>query len=188
MGSASNLSNRFRVYYSLLSIENILSKSQSYILSAILKYGYSKFTLEILEYCDPKDVIKREQYYLDLLKPEYNILKTAGSSFGRVHTAESKAKITLALKGELNPMFGRKHSDESRKIMSDKKLGKPRPSGSGTPPQKIEVIDNENNTTTIYNSIAEAGKTIGVKPALISQYFSKNQIKPHKKRFIFRRI
>jgi len=25
--------------------------------------------LEILEYCDSKDLIKREQYYIDLLNP-----------------------------------------------------------------------------------------------------------------------
>jgi len=30
--------------------------------------------LEILEYCDPLNIISREQYYLDNLKPEYNIL------------------------------------------------------------------------------------------------------------------
>jgi group I intron endonuclease len=47
----------------------------------LLKSGYSGFKLEILEYCDSKDLLKREQYYLELLEPEYNILKTAGDSF-----------------------------------------------------------------------------------------------------------
>jgi hypothetical protein len=36
-------------------------------------------TLEILEYCNPSDAVSTEQKYLDLLKPEYNILKKAGS-------------------------------------------------------------------------------------------------------------
>ena len=49
---------------------------------ALLKYGYSNFTLEIIEYCEPSDVIDREQFYLDLLQPEYNILSKAGSSLG----------------------------------------------------------------------------------------------------------
>lgn len=44
---------------------------------ALLKYGYSNFSLEILEYCNQRDIVKREQYYLDLLKPDYNILKKA---------------------------------------------------------------------------------------------------------------
>jgi hypothetical protein len=35
------------------------------IYKAILKYGYSDWKLEILEYCDPKDVLVREQYYID---------------------------------------------------------------------------------------------------------------------------
>ena len=49
---------------------------------ALLKYGFSNFKLEILEYCDLDNVIEREQYYINLLKPEYNILDTAGSSLG----------------------------------------------------------------------------------------------------------
>ncbi|RUS23422.1 hypothetical protein BC937DRAFT_88889 [Endogone sp. FLAS-F59071] len=30
------------------------------------------------EYCDRKDVISREQHYLDTLEPPYNIAKVAG--------------------------------------------------------------------------------------------------------------
>jgi hypothetical protein len=45
---------------------------------------------EILEYCDIKDLLERERYYLELLKPEYNILLDPASSklgfkkFGRI--------------------------------------------------------------------------------------------------------
>jgi hypothetical protein len=45
--------------------------------------------LEIIEYCGaspPSNAIAREQYYLDLLKPEYNILKVAGNSKGYKHS------------------------------------------------------------------------------------------------------
>jgi group I intron endonuclease len=100
VGSANDLSKRFRIYYSLLTIEKILNKSKSHILNALLKYGYSKFTLEILEYCDLADLIKREQYYIDLLKPEYNILQIAGSRLGSIHTKETLAKMSESLKGE----------------------------------------------------------------------------------------
>ena len=34
------------------------------IYKALLKNGYSKFTLKIIEYCDTDQVLKREQYYL----------------------------------------------------------------------------------------------------------------------------
>jgi group I intron endonuclease len=60
---------------------------------SLLKYGYSNFSLDILEYCKPEDCIKREQYYLNLLEPEYNILTQAGSLLGFKHTEETKAKF-----------------------------------------------------------------------------------------------
>jgi hypothetical protein len=73
IGSATNLYQRFYFYYSQLNIEEVLNRSKSHILKAILKYGYSKFSIEILEYCSPEICIEREQYYIDLLNPEYNI-------------------------------------------------------------------------------------------------------------------
>lgn len=80
VGSSVNLSKRFQQYYcyNLIANPNI----QMVIYQALLKYGYSNFTLEILEYCEPSNVIAREQFYLDLLCPEYNLLKTAGSRLG----------------------------------------------------------------------------------------------------------
>ena len=38
------------------------------IYKALLKYGYSGFQLEILEYCKPEDAIEREQYFIDLVR------------------------------------------------------------------------------------------------------------------------
>jgi group I intron endonuclease len=68
------------------------------IYRAMLKYGPSGFILEILEYCDPKEVIIREQYYLDLLKPIYNLLEKASSSLGYRHTKEAIEKMKAAHK------------------------------------------------------------------------------------------
>jgi group I intron endonuclease len=65
----------------------------SLIYKALIKYGYSKFSFEILEFCDIKNVLVREQYYIDLLKPEYNILLKAGSPLGYKHTDEAKEKM-----------------------------------------------------------------------------------------------
>ena len=91
----------------------------------------------IFEYCDKDQLLIREQYYLDRLKPEYNILQQAGSSLGYKHSEETRAKIALALKGEKHPNFGKKHSDETTlrvvsgprgpetlKKMSEKKIRK----------------------------------------------------------------
>jgi len=63
------------------------------IYKALLKYGYSNFSLEILEFCEASETISREQYYLELLKPDYNVLKTAGSSLGYKHSEDTLAKL-----------------------------------------------------------------------------------------------
>ena len=60
------------------NLNNLLNTKSMPICYALLKYGYSNFSLEILEYCEPSAVISREQYYLARLKPQYNILPTAG--------------------------------------------------------------------------------------------------------------
>jgi len=90
---------------------------------ALLKYGYSAFSLLILEYCDLLSVTKREQYYIDLLCPEYNLNQIAGSRFGSKHSEETRQKMSENRKGGKNPMygvlgensprFGLKHSEET---------------------------------------------------------------------------
>jgi hypothetical protein len=43
------------------------------IYKSLLKYSYSKFKLEILEFFEKENVINKEQYYIDLFKPEYSV-------------------------------------------------------------------------------------------------------------------
>ena len=101
-----DISRRLNQYYNI----NYLAKySRMNINKALLKYGYSSFSLYILEYCDPNQVLKREQYYFDLLKPEYNILKKAGSSLGFKHSKEALAKMSNSKIGKKNSMFGKQH-------------------------------------------------------------------------------
>ena len=71
VGSSVNLGGRLRNYFNPVYISHITRKNMI-INKALLKYGYSKFKLEILEYCDPKDLVKKEQYYMDILNPEYS--------------------------------------------------------------------------------------------------------------------
>jgi group I intron endonuclease len=59
-------------------------------------------------------LLKREQYYLDTLKPEYNILKAANSRIGSKHSLKTKALMSIKLKGVNNPSFGKRLSEETR--------------------------------------------------------------------------
>ena len=69
------------------------------LICALIKYGYSNFRLEILEYCSSADCLARENYYLNILKSEYNIVQqssTMPSRLGSVHTKVTIAKISKA--------------------------------------------------------------------------------------------
>ena|SRR5947209_7562755 len=182
------------------------------IYKTLLRYGYSNFTIEILEYCDSEKCIEREQYYIDLLKPEYNILKRAGSSLGFKHTEETLAKISAANKGEKHPMYGKTHTEETLakitafrkgkkhseetlvKMAAAKKdeknpmFGKVRPVGSGRPSQRIEILNLLTNERTEYESISAAALALNIKKTIISTYFRNSQKKPLKKIFIFKKI
>jgi group I intron endonuclease len=85
IGSSIDFTTRLYKYYSLKH----LIKNKTPIHNALVKYGYSNFKLEILEYCNINDAILREQYYLDNLNPEYNILEKAGSSLGFKHSEKT---------------------------------------------------------------------------------------------------
>lgn len=71
VGSSISLTNSFSIYYSLDALKKV--KGSIIIYRALLKYGHENFSLDILEYCESSMLIEREQYYIDLLKPEYNI-------------------------------------------------------------------------------------------------------------------
>lgn len=91
VGSGANLAKRIGDYYN----QSELVRNPRPIHLALLKYEHNNFTLEILEYCSKNILIEREQYYLDLLNPEYNILKHAYSLLGYKHSEENIAKFKL---------------------------------------------------------------------------------------------
>ena len=55
--SALDLSLRLRCYFSISYLKRVRSTSLIYF--ALLKYNHENFKLDILEYCEPPDLIKR---------------------------------------------------------------------------------------------------------------------------------
>jgi excinuclease UvrABC nuclease subunit len=156
IGSSVNLSPRLLKYLN----ENALKKNKMLINLAILKYNLKNFSLDILEYCSPIDVIKREQYYLDTYKPIYNILKIAGSSLGYVHNKTSLAKMNSRLVSELtlNKMKQRKQSEQTKDKIR-KAIGIP-----------VKVINIEKEEIKIYASKKEAGLYLDTSESTIGRY------------------
>jgi hypothetical protein len=81
IGSSIYLSNEFSNYYYLNSL-TLQIKGSIIIYRALLKYGYKNFSLDIIEYCESNVLRKREQYYINILNPEYNILKIGKNNLG----------------------------------------------------------------------------------------------------------
>lgn len=72
-------------------------------------YGEEVFCFNILEVCTSKDtLLEREQYYLDVLLPEYNVAKLAGSNRG-VHFEDSDETRLHKSLGHLGLEFTEEH-------------------------------------------------------------------------------
>ena len=158
IGSSVNLSARLYRYFSLAHI--IVQSKHSIICKSLVKYGYASFSFEILEYCNKNDVLVREQYYLDLLKPEYNILRIAGSSLGYLHTEEAKLKMRGTK--NMSPEHLVKIREHIFKINSKRAL-------------HIEVFDMENGSKVEYASARSAAKKLNCNEKTIRTYLKSNK-------------
>jgi group I intron endonuclease len=111
IGSSCNLRRRFYDYFNLNTLR--ARRHRIIIYNALLKYGYSNFTLEILEYCNESNLLERETHYIRLLNPSYNILKQGGSLLGFKHSQATLAKMRT-----------RKHNEATREKMRLIRLGR----------------------------------------------------------------
>jgi group I intron endonuclease len=94
VGSSKNLKQRLSSYYSFSKLLD-----NRYVSRSIIKYGHDNFSVLILELIKSnenikKDLLNREQFYLDLLKPVLNINPIAGSSLGYQYSEETKQLLS----------------------------------------------------------------------------------------------
>lgn len=124
VGSSKNIENRVKNHKWQL---NKNSHPNQHLQNAWNFYGEDAFNISILEECNPEKVIllEREQHYLDLLKPQYNFCKTAGSCLGikrKPFTSEHRQKMSEAAKKR----NGRALTPETKEKISLAKTGKER--------------------------------------------------------------
>jgi group I intron endonuclease len=117
IGSSVNIKLRWSVHRHHLKTSTHCNK---YLQRAWDKYGKESFIFTIIEECENSKIQLEltEQKYLDLIKPEYNILKVAYSQVDHPVSEETKQKLSLAHIGKIV-------SEESKHKMSLAKLGKP---------------------------------------------------------------
>lgn len=146
IGSSINITKRWYQHKHLLN-KNI--HENSYLQNAWNKYGKDCFKFKIIEFTTDENLILREQYYIDYYNVcdenfGYNLAPIAGNTLGYKHTNKTKKKMSLLKKGkpsnrgsyimseetkkkisEKNKIsqIGRRHSKETKKKMSDNRLG-----------------------------------------------------------------
>ena len=166
IGSSVDLKRRFLEYF---NIKRLLRYSSMAINKALLKYGYSQFSLSILEYCEVDELMIKEKYYLNLLSPKYNKLKEPGSpsrGSGWKHSKETKAKMKIPKSKETIAKFSMGQQTK----------------------QQVEVIDLKLSTKTVYHAVEAAAKVLGIDKRYIENYINLNQIEPVLGRYTFQKI
>lgn len=114
IGSATSFYNRKAVHLSLLR-RNI--HDNSHLQRAWNKYGEENFEFILISKCPQEYLLKLEQWFVDSLKPSYNIRTTVNSNYGLTFSEEHKKNLSKALKGK-------KRTQEQKEHQSKIKIGK----------------------------------------------------------------
>lgn len=153
VGSSMNLNRKLLEYYNVNRMLNEKSMANNVVL---LKYGYTNFSLTILEICDKDSIMYREKHFFEVYSPEYNILKTPGSLSRGSGWTHSEATIE-------NMRIAASKTFKSPGFLT--KLSKGQPSGI-----EIEVIDLETNNTSTYHAIRAAARALDIDKRYIEHY------------------
>jgi len=100
IGSAVCLSMRYNRHLRELRKKKHFNR---HLQSHVNKYGINDLIFQVIEYCEKDQLLIREQFYFNLLKPTFNINPTAASRAGAKHSNQTKTKIRRALAGK-NPI------------------------------------------------------------------------------------
>jgi group I intron endonuclease len=109
-------------------LNRTLARGNSIIFNTLYKNEMDSFEFRILKFINTdndnlkNELLLTEQFYIDLVLPEYNILKIAGSIRGHKLSAETRAKMSKAklFQYSLKPSSrrGSKVSELTRLLMS----------------------------------------------------------------------
>ena len=133
IGSASRIgkSNSLSGFYVRFEKHKSLLKSNKHynihLQRAYNKYGENNFNFNVLSICPPEYCIKLEQWFLDNLKPEYNIRKIADSNKGIKFTAEHKEKLSKSIKNSLKNKVDNSYRKRIGETLKITKLNKKNP-------------------------------------------------------------
>ena len=109
-------------------------------------------------------LIEREQYYINLLKPKYNILKIASSRFGHKLSEETKKALSVASRGRIHTYETRNNIGLHLKSIARINIVKPETRlklslrGQGL---TVKVFDKNNNLIKEFPTIGSTARHFG---------------------------
>lgn len=183
IGSTTRLNIRKHEHNS----EMKLSKSNSIINKAVRKYGKDNLQFEVIESFifqewASKEYIaelleSREQYYVDLLNPPYNIRKKdITKSIGVKASPEWKKHLSNIAKIPRSPEVYIKRGQKRK----GKFLGENNKNSI-----KIYIFDSNKNPIEEVKGLRETSRRYDVSYATISYYCKNNIVRPSKNKYIF---
>jgi group I intron endonuclease len=128
IGSTNYLYGRFKQHYNDLLDNHHANK---YLQNSWNKYNEDNFEFSILEEITNEDLlIEREQFWMDKLKSYnisygYNILPKAGRTIGVKRSDETKKRLSDSKIGDKNPMYQKEVSIETRRRLSKSLINMP---------------------------------------------------------------
>lgn len=182
IGSSVDLSKRLRNYFNISYLSDF--KDIMIIYKGLLAHGFDNFKLEILEYCNSSQLElapEIEQYYIDLLKPEYNILKVAGSSLGVKRSIETIAKIRAGALSRSEEALAKNR--EHLKILNASQKHKEHLAKLNTSLEHISktakpvyVLNMDNGESIEYRSLTQAANFYNVHPETVRRCINGNKL------------
>ena len=162
------------------------------VANAVKKYGLQEFAFLVLEIVpqdetvDATTLLNREDYYIQELKPEYNIAPQATNSVGWKHSEESRQKMRKNYSEERRQRVakinkGKTLSEETRKLLREAALQR-KPMSlesrlkcvSNVRPVTITNLDGTNLRN--FSNVVEASKAIGCSAKTIRRALNCNGI------------
>lgn len=124
IGQSIDVLSRLRTHRYLLKSSKRSKDCNRYLYNSVKRYGLDKFQFNIIEECGVKELNDRENYWIEYFKTldrkfGYNLRTDIGGR-GVTHE-ETRVLISKNNRGEDNPNFGNKWSEEKKKYMSDLK-------------------------------------------------------------------
>jgi group I intron endonuclease len=129
IGESHNLKQRCKNYLYPNKI-----KKQRAIYNSLILHGVDSHNIEILEFCDLLELKEKERYYQDYYDSVNNGLNcflTKTDTQTKKHSLETKKIMSDKSKGDKNPFYGKKHSEETLKKISDSSKGENNPNYGG---------------------------------------------------------